>query len=119
MRSTPCPWIDGLEADGKTRHPKGTPTIYGTNFQAVSVAQKVTNAWQCTSGAGGPDRVRLSSDAERRQPGYSNIGPVAAVVPLQDGSRLGALTRFPVTRRVLRRKSSNTASAGSRSGRQT
>jgi hypothetical protein len=41
-------WIDGLEADGKTPDPKGTPTIYGLNFQAVSVAQKVTKAMQCS-----------------------------------------------------------------------
>jgi hypothetical protein len=40
-------WIKGLEADGRTRDPRGTPAIYGMNFQAVSVAQKVTKAMQC------------------------------------------------------------------------
>jgi hypothetical protein len=53
-------WIDGLEADGKTRDPKGTPTIYGMNFQAVSVAQKVTKAMQCT-GADPGDALSLKS----------------------------------------------------------
>jgi hypothetical protein len=53
-------WIDGLEADGKTRDPKGTPVIYGMNFQAVSVAQKVTKAMQC-SGAHPEDALSLKS----------------------------------------------------------
>jgi hypothetical protein len=53
-------WIDGLEADGKTRDPKGTPTIYGMNFQAVSVAQKVTKAMQCM-GANPGDALSLKS----------------------------------------------------------
>jgi hypothetical protein len=53
-------WIDGLEADGKTRDPKGTPTIYGMNFQAVSVAQKVTSAMQC-SGPNPGDALSLVS----------------------------------------------------------
>ena len=53
-------WIDGLEADGKTRDPKGTPAIYGMNFQAVSVAQKVTKAMQCT-GAHPEDALSLKS----------------------------------------------------------
>jgi predicted AlkP superfamily pyrophosphatase or phosphodiesterase len=53
-------WIDGLEADGKTRDPKGTPAIYGMNFQAVSVAQKVTKAMQC-SGAHPEDALSLVS----------------------------------------------------------
>jgi hypothetical protein len=53
-------WIDGLEADGKARDPKGTPAIYGMNFQAVSVAQKVTKAMQC-SGAHPEDALSLKS----------------------------------------------------------
>ena len=53
-------WIDGLEANGKTRDPKGTPTIYGMNFQAVSVAQKVTMAMQC-SGPQPEDALSLKS----------------------------------------------------------
>ncbi len=53
-------WIDGLEADGKTRDSKGTPAIYGMNFQAVSVAQKVTKAIQCT-GAHPEDALSLKS----------------------------------------------------------
>jgi hypothetical protein len=53
-------WIDGLEADGKTRDPKGTPVIYGMNFQAVSVAQKVTKAMQC-AGTHPEDALSLKS----------------------------------------------------------
>jgi predicted AlkP superfamily pyrophosphatase or phosphodiesterase len=53
-------WIGGLEADGETRDPKGTPVIYGMNFQAVSVAQKVTKAMQC-AGAHPEDALSLVS----------------------------------------------------------
>jgi|SRR5579871_546028 len=40
-------WIHGRDRAG-SRH-VGTPAIFGMNFQAVSVAQKVTVAMQCTS----------------------------------------------------------------------
>jgi hypothetical protein len=53
-------WIDGLEADGKTPDPNGTPAIFGMNFQAVSVAQKVTKAMQC-AGAHPEDALSLQS----------------------------------------------------------
>lgn len=53
-------WIDGLEADGKTRDPQGRPVIYGMNFQAVSVAQKVTQAMQC-AGPHPEDALSLKS----------------------------------------------------------
>lgn len=53
-------WINGLEADGKTHDPKGTPAIYGMNFQAVSVAQKVTKAMQC-AGVNPGDALSLKS----------------------------------------------------------
>lgn len=56
-------WIDDLKADGKTRDPKGTPAIYGMNFQAVSVAQKVTTAMQCT-GSHPEDALSLVSNCQ-------------------------------------------------------
>jgi|HubBroStandDraft_6_1064221.scaffolds.fasta_scaffold50580_2 hypothetical protein len=54
-------WIDGRKADGKARDRKGAPAIYGMNFQAVSVAQKVTKAMQCSGVAHPEDALSLVS----------------------------------------------------------
>jgi hypothetical protein len=52
-------WINGKDKDGRS-DPKGAPAIYGMNFQAVSVAQKVTKAMQC-SGPHPEDALSLVS----------------------------------------------------------